>query len=452
MINKIKILGLTLLALITGMPSATALTDAAVNHLAFNPQQPDQGIWFEFKTDKQKDWLTRFAEPEPELARSSLLVDQAFPDYTLHWGMATSENQNMNQVGVSVSRLSLYGFSGSGDTTSTIFNPFDRVDKFHFHGGLLQQYEYSGFRFDYGMNGAGRVGFTHASINASGLNNRSVSELSWRGKRLNLSMLQVQESHLFAGRGYSVGVQSGRRHIALNHLAADNRAAYTGLSVKGRSQDGKEWGLHLDRRTNPLYRDANENRITFTLGFTMGGAAKMRATESETDAAGKKNKNTGILVGAGALGAAVALSSGGGSSGDNRARFNSQQMAARQVLNEVNPKSIAQNREWGGYVYRNADGSYSFTNARQGNATSILLPSPQTAAPSGAVTTASYHTHAAFDPRYDNENFSPQDILSDTLFRIDGYLATPAGQFKYHNVRNGRVSTLGGPGTIATGG
>ena len=151
------------------------------------------------------------------------------------------------------------------------------------------------------------------------------------------------------------------------------------------------------------------------------------------------------------MGAAVALSSGGGS-GDDRPRFNSQQLAARQVLNEVNPKSIAQNREWGGYVYRNGDGSYSFTNAVQGPPISVLLPAPESAAPSGSVTTASYHTHAAFDPRYDNENFSPQDILSDSLFGIDGYLATPEGQFKYHNVRSGRIRTLGGPCTIATGG
>lgn len=440
--------------LIFFVSSGSGWAESTINHLSFDNEKQDQGFWFEFKQQDRRDWLTQFSEPKKELARSALQLDQEFPDYTLHWGMATSELQDMSQFGVSFSDISVYGFTGRGDTNSTIFHSYDDVDRFHFHGGLRQNYDYSGFRFDYRLSRFNKFTLTQATINAAGLNQRSAYELGWQGKHIQLSMMQVDEAKAYAGRVYSIGMTLGRHHVSLNRLSADNRAAYTGMSFLSRTRSGKDWGIHLERRTNPLYQDANEDRITFTLGFRLNSVPRFHADETDADDEAQtqqKKKTNAMLVGAGVVGAAVALSSGGGSGSDNRARFGSQQQAARQVLNDVNPTSIAQNREWGGYIYRNADGSFSATNAVQGTAISVLLPSPSNAAPSGAVSTASYHTHAAFDPRYDNENFSPQDILSDTLFGIDGYLATPKGQFKYHNVGNDRVIILGGPGTLATG-
>jgi len=56
---------------------------------------------------------------------------------------------------------------------------------------------------------------------------------------------------------------------------------------------------------------------------------------------------------------------------------------------------------------------------------------------------ASYHTHAAYDPRYDSENFSQVDIAVDNAWRVDGYLGTPMGYFKYHNYLTGVITTLG---------
>jgi hypothetical protein len=442
-------------AVIVSASSGSGWAESTINYLSFDNQNQGQGIWFEFKQQDRRDWLTQFSEPKKELARSAMRLEQAFPDYTLHWGVATSELQDMSQFGFSFSDISVYGFSGSGDTNSTIFHPYDGVDKFHFHGGLRQNYDYSGFRFDYRLSRFNKFILTQAKVNTAGLNQRTAYELGWEGKHIQLSMMQVDEDKDFAGRVYSLGMTLGRHYVSLNRLSADNKAAYTGMSFLSRTRSGKDWGIHFERRTNPLYQDANEDRITFTLGFRFNSVPRMNADETDVDSEAqtqRKNKTNAMLVGAGAVGAAVALSSGGGGGSDDRARFGSQQQTARQVLNDVNPTSIAQNREWGGYIYRNADGSFSATNAVKGTATSVLLPSPSNAAPTGAVTTASYHTHAAFDPRYDNENFSPQDILSDTLFRIDGYLATPKGQFKYHNVGNGRVVILGGPGTLATGG
>ena len=63
--------------------------------------------------------------------------------------------------------------------------------------------------------------------------------------------------------------------------------------------------------------------------------------------------------------------------------------------------------------------------------------------PAGSLATATYHTHAAFDTRFDNENFSPTDLEGDRSLNLDGYLGTPGGQFKYHEVSTGAISTLG---------
>ena len=117
------------------------------------------------------------------------------------------------------------------------------------------------------------------------------------------------------------------------------------------------------------------------------------------------------------------------------------------VFNGVNPNSVRENREYGGWVFLNPDGSYSSTAPVAGEAASVNLPSLSVIIPRGSVASATYHTHGAFDPRFDNENFSPTDLRTDRELGVDGYLATPGGQFKYHNVEDGSVVTLG---TIAT--
>ena len=141
--------------------------------------------------------------------------------------------------------------------------------------------------------------------------------------------------------------------------------------------------------------------------------------------------------------AAGALLSSGSSSSDSAIRIEDQHAAAKSVLNDINPVSVEQNLEYGGYVYRFSDGSYSTTQPVSGTPVSLTLLNPVFVIPAGTDATAVYHTHAAFDPNYDNENFSPTDLASDREFNLDGYLGTPGGQFKYHEVRTGLIYTLG---------
>jgi hypothetical protein len=54
-------------------------------------------------------------------------------------------------------------------------------------------------------------------------------------------------------------------------------------------------------------------------------------------------------------------------------------------------------REYGGLIYENSDGSYSFTGPIAGDNESMQpLNAP---APNGANVTAYYHTHGAYDPK-----------------------------------------------------
>ena len=65
------------------------------------------------------------------------------------------------------------------------------------------------------------------------------------------------------------------------------------------------------------------------------------------------------------------------------------------------------------------------------------------------------HTHANYDPKYDNENFSDDGLFSDigwsNLFRMNSYMVTPGGYLKKYTYKN-RKDANGGvtviPGNI----
>jgi RHS repeat-associated protein len=133
-------------------------------------------------------------------------------------------------------------------------------------------------------------------------------------------------------------------------------------------------------------------------------------------------------------------------------------------IRDINQTSKRLNREYGGWVYRNADGTYSYGVPVQGTASSVN-PRNFTPIPSGATRAAIYHTHAAYDstmnpgnpapgtPGYNwqndgNEIFSPPDKQwSD--YSGGGYLGTPQGTTEEYvpspgHPSNGTVRVLTG--------
>lgn len=95
---------------------------------------------------------------------------------------------------------------------------------------------------------------------------------------------------------------------------------------------------------------------------------------------------------------------------------------AKTLLDALQPRSIAESREYCGYIYRRADGGLAATPAIPGDEASCDLPYPS------QNTVASYHTHGSYSRSYDNEVPSTGDLRSDFAFGTDGYVSTPGGR------------------------
>lgn len=94
------------------------------------------------------------------------------------------------------------------------------------------------------------------------------------------------------------------------------------------------------------------------------------------------------------------------------------------LLRAMNQLSIRFDREVCGFILRDADGAYSSTKVSWGGAASCAsLP----IAP-GVTPVSSWHTHAAWDPAYDGEVPSIQDVEGDMALGVNGWVATPGGR------------------------
>ncbi len=113
--------------------------------------------------------------------------------------------------------------------------------------------------------------------------------------------------------------------------------------------------------------------------------------------------------------------------------FQTVDQAARWWLRIMNPQSIAINREIGVPICeRQYDGAIIFGPYEIGTEASVRIND----CPEGTKRVGSAHTHGAYSPLYDNENFSDRDrINANNRSLADGgstpnYVATPRGQFK----------------------
>ncbi|MEJ8560346.1 DUF4329 domain-containing protein [Yoonia sp. GPGPB17] len=95
---------------------------------------------------------------------------------------------------------------------------------------------------------------------------------------------------------------------------------------------------------------------------------------------------------------------------------------AMRVLDGIQPASIAESREYCGYIYETETGGLAATAPAPGREDYCDLPEPNDSV------LASYHTHGSFSDVYDNEVPSVDDVTGDFDARIDGYIGTPAGR------------------------
>ena len=104
-----------------------------------------------------------------------------------------------------------------------------------------------------------------------------------------------------------------------------------------------------------------------------------------------------------------------------------------RLFNDIQPESIAQDREYCGLIGIDAAGALIATEPRRGRVSSCLPPNPNAV---GFVVVASYHTHGASSLEYLTEVPSFDDMRTDIEDDTDGYVATPGGRMWYVDARN----------------
>ncbi|MEP1535324.1 MAG: DUF4329 domain-containing protein [Paracoccaceae bacterium] len=120
---------------------------------------------------------------------------------------------------------------------------------------------------------------------------------------------------------------------------------------------------------------------------------------------------------------------------------NAQEMAAaKQLLSDLQERSIKNNREYCGLLLRRNNGTLFSSRTFRGTKAKCRYRR----IPRGAEVVASYHTHGAYLPGFDNEIPSISDLQFDMDWEIDGYVTTPGGRFWYVDGRRARVDLICG--------
>ena len=359
-----------------------------------------------------------------------------------------TDSQITMQFGTSESEFMYFRGNGEG------YNQLDQgsldLDPYFFHGGNFYNYRYQGISSEFSTSLNTKIQFGYNKVASGDLDQRSAWYSGISHKNFSAGAMLAYRKNDPTANGYVFSRNGKLGETNFQEIHHESGARYRSFSWR-RDNTNRWYDLSFQSGRNPLYLVNNENRIMFRFGGDLGKQhIALSATDSSTpevstpeESQPKKKNRGGTAVVAGlVIGVAVASSSGDDEL-DNRIRLPRQRDAGFIALNNINPVSVRQNREHGGWVYRNGDGTFGYTDPVPGDVDSVDIGNPGAVIPRGTAETASYHTHGGPDPRFDNENFSPQDILTDSIFGVDGYLGTPAGQLKFHNLRRGTVTTIG---------
>jgi len=336
------------------------------------------------------------------------------------------------------SGFSLSGFWGEGKGLSSLGSSLSLVeqDASLFHGNYQRPAHFSGAAFDFRTGG---VQFT-AGVSQVGAV-QTVDRISWfagaTSGALALQLYRVDAENTEQAHALGLQLRLPVGELQSTFAAAGSDASSANLRWQ------RPLGRHLwlgfevrDGRSN-RFGSGEYQRWIVNFSSRQGSQDRLLAREGGTRTT---DIATTVALAAGAVGIALVATSGSESS-DNQLRFSTQHDAARNVLNGINPTSVAENREYGGWVYRNGDNTFSATEPIKGTVDSVSIGPPSSV---GAGTaTATYHTHGGFDPRFDSENFSFADISLNNNWGVDGYLGTPGGLFKFHHFLTGVITTLG---------
>lgn len=111
-----------------------------------------------------------------------------------------------------------------------------------------------------------------------------------------------------------------------------------------------------------------------------------------------------------------------------------------KFFDELQPKSIAENREYCGFFGLDSNDKYVATKPTLGNEGSCYADDP----PENIFIFASYHTHGGFSYDFGSEVPSSNDLEADIAEEIDGYVATPGGRIWFNNRKDQMAHLLCG--------
>ncbi|NOR61106.1 MAG: DUF4329 domain-containing protein [Rhodobacteraceae bacterium] len=114
-------------------------------------------------------------------------------------------------------------------------------------------------------------------------------------------------------------------------------------------------------------------------------------------------------------------------------------------LNAIQPRSIAEDREYCGYLGRLPNGDFAISGPKRGQPAGCTPNNP----PANMRVIASYHTHAAYAPRYDSEVPSSTDLEGDITEGINGYVSTPGGRLWFTDGAAQSTTQICGIGCLA---
>jgi RHS repeat-associated protein len=130
--------------------------------------------------------------------------------------------------------------------------------------------------------------------------------------------------------------------------------------------------------------------------------------------------------------------------------FSTPEAAAIDALNYINSRSICENREYGGYVYKEwswgskSAPTYTYDEPKKGGRSGVVMPKE----PFFHQTATAYHTHAAYDPKFGegNNRFSDDDLRNGHQMRVPTYLGTSKEEilrFSPNGKGGGKIDTIG---------
>ena len=107
-----------------------------------------------------------------------------------------------------------------------------------------------------------------------------------------------------------------------------------------------------------------------------------------------------------------------------------------------NEKSIAINMEFGASIYATKDAKgnkrFTYTEPTKRTLDGVTPSFP----PKGNDIEGVIHSHAAYDPNYDNNEFSPEDKEVSISIQETIYVSTPSGTLKKFTPKDGKTETI----------